>query len=223
MNTPRTRHQIVSLLINPGVIAVVRGPGPDPIPGLIEALIEGGVLAIEITLTTPDALLIIREARARYGTSVLIGVGTVLDVDSARTALDAGAEFVVTPVLRPEIVPVVHAADRPVMLGAYSPTEAHKAHEAGADFVKLFPADTLGPDYVKALLAPLPRLRLVPTGGVDPGNAGAFIRAGCSALGAGSSLVPRQALLGGHWRQITDLARRFVEEVRRAREDSKPG
>jgi 2-dehydro-3-deoxyphosphogluconate aldolase/(4S)-4-hydroxy-2-oxoglutarate aldolase len=212
------RNATIRTLIDSGVIAVVRAPGPEPIPMLIETLLAGGVRAIEITLTTPSAVEAIRQADAQYGTRALLGVGTVLTPAQAGSAMDAGARFVVTPICRTDLVAVCHERGCPVMLGAYTPTEAQQAHEAGADFVKLFPADSLGPAYIKALLAPLPHLRLVPTGGVTAGNAAEFIRAGCVALGAGSSLVPGAALREGRWQEIRDLARAFMAGVVGARQ-----
>src|SRR5207253_8984337 len=123
-----------------------------------------------------------------------VGAGTVLNADACRTAIGAGAEFVVSPIMKLEILQTAHAADRPVMLGAYTPTEAQAAHEAGADFIKLFPADKLGPAYIRALRAPLPHLRIVPTGGVDLETAVDFLKAGCVALGVGSSLLTSEIL-----------------------------
>ena len=143
-----------------------------------------------------------------------MGVGTVLDAQTCREAIEAGAEFVVSPVLRPEIAKTAHAFDRPVMLGAYTPTEAQLAHEAGADFVKIFPADGLGPNYIRALRAPLPHLRIVPTGGVDLNTAVDFLKAGCAALGVGSSLVSSQLLRDADWPEVTRLAAEFVKVVR---------
>src|SRR4030095_4576301 len=157
----RSRSDIDVLLRQPGIIAVVRAQKADHMLPLSEALISGGVLAIEITMTTPNALDAIRSMRSHFGTRALIGVGTVLDAKVCAAALDAGAEFVVSPILCREIVEVAHAADRPVMLGAYTPTEAQAAYESGADFVKIFPADGLGPNYIRAIHAPLPHLRLV--------------------------------------------------------------
>lgn len=211
------RNETIRQLIEPGVIAVVRAPGPDPVPKLIETLLAGGVRAIEITLTTPKAMEAIRQADQAYGASALLGVGTVLEPAQAAEAIEAGARFVVSPICRTDLVPICHAEGCPVMLGAYTPTEAQRAHEAGADFVKLFPADNLGPAYIKALRAPLPHLRLVPTGGVTAANAAEFIRAGCAALGAGSSLVPAAALREGRWDEIQTLASAFVEGVAEGR------
>src|SRR5256885_1851807 len=133
----RCKSEIISLLTNPGIIAVVRAQRPEQVLPLSEALIAGGVLAIEITMTTPDAIAAIREARDKIGDRALIGVGTVLDVHTCRVAIEAGAEFVVTPICRTEFVSIARAAGRPVMLGAYTPTEAQVAHEAGADFIKI--------------------------------------------------------------------------------------
>src|SRR5262245_52047203 len=154
--TTRSRAEIIAWLTNPGIIAVVRAQNAAQVIPLSEALITGGVNAIEITMTTPNALDAIREAREKIGARASVGVGTVLDVDTCGAALEAGAEFVVTPVCRPALVPIAHSAGRPIMLGAYTPTEAQTAHEAGADFIKIFPADTLEPRYFKALRAPLP-------------------------------------------------------------------
>jgi 2-dehydro-3-deoxyphosphogluconate aldolase / (4S)-4-hydroxy-2-oxoglutarate aldolase len=194
-----TKADILSRLLEPGIIAVVRAPSADLVKPLSEALVEGGVIAIEITLSTPDAIRAIRDASADLGNRALIGVGTVLKPDECASALDAGAQFIVSPILRPDLVPLAHQFDRPVMLGAYSPTEAQLAHEAGADFVKLFPADTLGPAFIKSLLAPLPHLRFVPTGGVELSNAIDFLKAGAAALGVGSALVSRPILENRDW------------------------
>jgi 2-dehydro-3-deoxyphosphogluconate aldolase/(4S)-4-hydroxy-2-oxoglutarate aldolase len=202
----RSRSEIIARLVDPGLVAAVA-----------EALLAGGLIAIEVTLTVPNALEAIRQCVARLGSQAVIGVGTVLNAEQAREAIVAGAEFVVSPITRAEIVAASHAADRPVMLGAYTPTEAQAAHEAGADFIKLFPADKLGPAYVKALRAPLPHLRIVPTGGVDLQTAGEFLKAGCAALGVGSSLLSAEILRSGNWLELTRLAKAFVEVVKGAR------
>jgi 2-dehydro-3-deoxyphosphogluconate aldolase / (4S)-4-hydroxy-2-oxoglutarate aldolase len=216
--TMRTKSEIISLLTKPGIIAVVRAQKPEQVPPLAEALIAGGVIAIEITMTTPNALAAIRDARTRLGDRALVGVGTVLNAYTCQSAIDAGAEFIVTPICRTEFVALAHAADRPIMLGAYTPTEAQLAHEAGADFVKLFPADSLGPNYIKALRAPLPHLHIVPTGGVDVNNVADFLKAGCAALGVGSSLVSAKILQEADWPELTRRATAFVNAARKARE-----
>src|SRR5512135_259769 len=213
----RTKAEIISLLTNPGIIAIVRARQPAQVLPLFEALIAGGINAIEITMTTPNALAAIREAREKAGDRALVGVGTVLDADTCRAAITAGAEFVVTPICRTELVAIAHAAGCPIMLGAYTPSEAQAAHEAGADFVKLFPADGLGAGYVKALRAPLPHLRIVPTGGVDLHNVADFLKAGCAALGVGSSLVSAKILQEADWGALTARAAAFVDAARAAR------
>lgn len=214
----RTRHEIISLLTNPGIIAVVRAKQAEQIVPIAEALLAGGVLAVEVTMTTPNALAALRQARSCLGERGLLGMGTVVDAATCQAAIDAGAEFVVSPITRTDLVAVAHAADRPVMLGAYTPTEAQTAHEAGADFIKIFPADGLGPSYIKAIRAPLPHLRIVPTGGVDLSTAREFIRAGCVALGVGSSLVSGKILAENNWPALSRLAAQFVEIVRQARQ-----
>jgi 2-dehydro-3-deoxyphosphogluconate aldolase/(4S)-4-hydroxy-2-oxoglutarate aldolase len=213
----RTKADILSLITNPGIVAIVRAQQAAQVVPLFEALIAGGLRAIEITMTTPNALDAIREAREWIGERALIGVGTVLDIATCRAAIMAGAEFVVTPICRTELVAVAHAAGCPIMLGAYTPTEAQTAHEAGADFIKIFPADTLGPGYVKALRAPLPHLRIMPTGGVDVGNVADFLKAGCAALGVGSSLVSAKILQEADWPALTARAAAFANAARQAR------
>jgi len=213
----RSKSEIISMLCNPGIIAVVRAQRQDQVLALSEALIAGGVTAIEITMTTPNAIAAIREAREEIGERALVGVGTVLDEATCHEAIEAGAEFVVTPICRPEWVAIAHAAGRPIMLGAYTPTEAQTAHEAGSDFVKLFPANTLGLEYVKALRAPLPHLRIVPTGGIEVENVRDFLQAGCAALGVGSSLVSAKILEESDWLELTRRAADFVNAARPGR------
>lgn len=212
-----TRSEIIAALKNPGIIAVVRAERPEQVLPLSEALLAGGVIAIEITMTTPNAIEAIRETSAKLGDKALIGVGTVLDVETCRKAIEASAQFVVTPIMRPAIAEAAHALDKPVMLGAYTPTEAQLAHEAGADFIKIFPAEGLGPNYIKSLRAPLPHLNIVPTGGVDLHNVAEFLKAGCAALGVGSSLVSKKILQEANWSELTRLAKAFVEAANAAR------
>ncbi len=207
----QTKAQIIERLVNPGIIAVVRARSLKQARPLSEALLAGGVTAIEITMTTPDAIEAIRETSAALGQKALIGVGTVLDSKTAQQAIDAGAQFVVTPVLKPEIVPIAHGAGKPVMLGSYSPTEAQEAHSSGCDFVKLFPADGLGASYIKAIRAPLPHLKIVPTGGVNLDTMESFLKAGCVALGVGSSMITKDILDNNDWTKLTANAKAFVE------------
>ena len=213
----RSKSEIISLLTDPGIIAVVRVQNTGQVLPLSEALIAGGIIAIEITMTTPNAIEAIRNASRNLGPRAVMGVGTVLDSQTCREAIEAGAEFVVSPILRPEIAKTAREFDRPVMLGAYTPTEAQLAHEAGADFIKIFPAEGLGPNYIKALRAPLPHLRIVPTGGVDLNTAADFLKAGCAALGVGSALISASLLRGNRWDELTKVSRAFRQTVDRAR------
>ncbi|MFM1767508.1 MAG: bifunctional 4-hydroxy-2-oxoglutarate aldolase/2-dehydro-3-deoxy-phosphogluconate aldolase [Verrucomicrobiota bacterium] len=212
-----SRADLIQALLDPGLVAVVRTPRQEQVLPVAEALVAGGITAIEITLTVPNALEAIRAAARQLGARATVGAGTVLNAEAARAALAAGATFLVSPITRREIVEAAQAQDRPVMLGAYTPTEAQTAHEFGADFIKLFPADKLGPAYVKALRAPLPHLKIVPTGGVDLHTAADFLRAGCAALGVGGSLITAEILQSSDWPALTRLARQYVEIVRAAR------
>ena len=213
----RTKAEILSRLTDPGIIAVVRAQSAEQVGPLSEALIAGGVIAIEITMTTPNAIAAISDASKKFGDRALIGVGTVLTGDVCRAAIAAGAEFVVSPVCRLDLIPIAAAANRPIMIGSYTPTEAQTAHEAGADFIKIFPADTLGPGYIKSLRAPLPHLRIVPTGGVDADNVAEWFKAGCAAVGAGSSLVSAKILQEAAWPELTRRAAQFVNAAAAAR------
>src|SRR6185503_12227165 len=211
----RSRAEVVAQSIERCLIAVVRTDKPEQVKPLCEALVAGGITALEITLTVPNAIELIAQTRQALPQDVLVGAGTVLNADGCRSAVRAGAEFVVTPVLRPGLISIAHDLDAPIMIGAYTPTEAWNAHEAGADFVKLFPADKLGPGFIRSLRAPLPSLRIVPTGGVDLQTATEFLKAGCVGLGVGSSLLTREILAGAKWPELTTLAAKFVEAVRK--------
>lgn len=213
----RAKAEMIELLTNPGVIAVIRTQRREQVLPVAEALVAGGLTAIEVALTTPDAIAAIKEVSEKLGDRALIGVGTVLDATMCRAAIAVGAQFVVTPICRPELSLITHAANGLMIMGAYTPTEAQLAHEAGADFVKLFPADTLGVAYIKALRAPLPHLRLVPTGGVDVNNLAEFFKAGCPAVGVGSSLITRQILETNDWPELTRRAAEFVRRAKAAR------
>lgn len=214
-----SRSEITARLVALGLVAVVRVPRRELVLPVCEALVSGGVLALEITLTVPDALAVIREVSEKFGARALVGAGTVLNVTQAGAVLEAGAQFLVSPVMRPELIAVAHAAEKPVMIGAYTPTEAQLAHEAGADFIKIFPADKLGPGYIKNLRGPLPHLRIVPTGGVDLQTAAEFFAAGCVALGVGSSLISAEILRAENWPELTRLAGEFVRLVGAARKN----
>ncbi len=212
-----TKSEIIERIINPGIVAVIRADSSEQLVAVTQALYEGGVTGMEITMTTPNALQVISEVSKKMGSKILMGVGTVLDTETCRAAILAGAEFVVTPVTRPEVIRLCNRYGKPIASGAYTPTEALLAHESGADFIKIFPADQLGPTYIKNVLAPLPMLRIIPTGGVSVETAASFINAGCAALAAGSSLVSKEILKNSDWKKLTATAAAFVEAVKKAR------
>lgn len=212
-----TKPEIISRLLDPGIIAIIRADSSEQLLEAAEALLAGGVPAMEVTMTTPNALAVISEISRRLGDRIVLGVGSVTDVDTLRAAVAAGAEFVVTPVTKPELIAAANQLGKPIASGAFTPTECLLAHEAGADFVKLFPADVGGPAYIKSILAPLPQLRIVPTGGVTPDTAAAFLKAGSAALGAGSSLVSKEILQSRDWAKLRARAEEFVAAVTAAR------
>jgi len=200
-----------------GVVAVIRMKDPARVHGVVDALAAGGVRALELTMTVPRAVELIRELAPAMPADFLLGAGTVTDAKTARAVIDAGASFVVGPVFRPEVIAVCHQCDVPAIPGCLSPTEILAAHEAGADIVKVFPATALGPQYVKDLRAPLPQVKLMPTGGVTLDNAGEWIRAGAAAVGIGSALLDANAIESGRYDVITANARRVVANVAGAR------
>ena len=212
-----TRTAIVEGLERAGVVAVIRLQDPAALRAVIDALAEGGIRALEVTMTVPRAIELIAEIAPSLPEGFLVGAGTVLDAPTARRAIGAGATFVVSPVFRRDIIAECHAHDRPAIPGCFTPTEILDAWEAGAGIVKVFPATTLGPAYVTDLRGPLPQLKLMPTGGVSIENAGAWIRAGAVAIGVGSALVDRQAIAAGAFETLTHHAKRFVSVVRDAR------
>ena len=212
-----SRAEICAHLMRHVLIAVVRTNQPNQVPFICEALLKGGIKTIEITFTIPEALRLIEKVSKDFGRDGLIGAGTVLDLQTGSAALTAGAQFIVSPVARVGLVEVAHSAGKPVMLGAYTPTEAQVAHESGADFIKIFPADKLGPSYIKALRAPLAHLKIVPTGGVDLQTLPKFLDAGCVALGLGSALITREILQNNDWVGLSQLAKQFVQESTRCR------
>ena len=213
----RKRSEIAALIVERGLVAVVRTSKMEQVLPVCEALVAGGVLNLEITLTVPNALHAIRATRERFGGEVVVGAGTVLHAAHCQAAISAGADFIVSPITKLDLIPVAQAAQCPVMIGAYTPTEAQAAHEAGADFVKIFPADKLGPGYIRNIRGPLPHLRIVPTGGVDLQTAPEFLKAGCVALGVGGPLIKPEFLKTGNWAELTKLAREFVRVVKETR------
>jgi 2-dehydro-3-deoxyphosphogluconate aldolase/(4S)-4-hydroxy-2-oxoglutarate aldolase len=212
-----TKPDIIQRILNPGIVAIIRASSSDQLLAAAEALYLGGITSMEVTMTTPGALKVITEASARFGDKIIMGVGSVIDAETARLAILAGAEFVVTPVTKIDVIRMCNRYGKPVASGAFTPTEALGAYESGADFVKIFPANQLGPSYISDLLAPLPMLQIIPTGGVTPETAAAFIEAGSVALGVGSSLVSKEILKTADWRKLSGRAEEFVRAVRQAR------
>ena len=200
-----------------GIVAVVRFDDPEPLVEVVRALADGGVTVAEVTLTVPNALDVIREAKKQLGNRVLLGAGTVLDPETARAALLAGAEFLVSPCVNLDVIRLCRRYDKLVMPGALTPTEIVAAWEAGADIVKVFPADIVGPAFFKALRGPLPQIKLMPTGGVDLNTAREFLKAGAVCLGVGGQLVEPLAVKNRDFKRITDLAKQYVEIVKQHR------
>lgn len=217
-----TRDQILQSVLASGAVAVVRMADAGRLVRVAEAIAEGGVTAIEITMTTPNALAVIEDVARDLGDSVTVGVGSVLDAETARRAVDAGARYVVSPVFKPEIIDESHRLGVPAMPGCFTPTEILAATEAGADTVKVFPADVLGIPFFKGVLAPMPHLRLMPTGGVSLTNAGDWLRAGAVAVGVGSALLDKQALADGDFATLTQNARTLRQSVESGRPSTQP-
>jgi 2-dehydro-3-deoxyphosphogluconate aldolase/(4S)-4-hydroxy-2-oxoglutarate aldolase len=212
-----SREKHLQRVVDCGIVAVVRFSDPAPLVEVVKSLVAGGVTVAEVTFTVPNALDVIREAKRQLGDQVLLGAGTVLDPETARAALLAGAEFIVAPGLNLDVIRVCRRYDRLVMPGAFTPTEVLTAWEAGADIVKVFPADVVGPAFFQALRGPLPQVKLMPTGGVDLATAPEFLKAGAVCLGVGSQLVDPKLVASGDFAGITALAKKYVEIVRRHR------
>lgn len=198
------------------VVALIRADSPDGLLDCAKALAEGGLTSIELTMTTPGAIRMLEQASAELP-QFLFGLGTVLDAETARAGILAGAKFIVTPALRPDVITLARRYSVPVMCGALTPTEIVGAWESGADLVKIFPAEFFGPAYIKSVKAPLPQIDLVPTGGVKPENVGEFLKAGATATAAGSSLVEAKAFKEKNWKAITAKAKEFAAAVAAAR------
>ena len=214
---PKTKEQLLQEVISTGVIAVIRAPSAEILLPIAQALMAGGVTAIEVTMSTPKAIYGIEMLADKIGDQAVIGVGTVLDSATARDAIAAGAQFVLSPCFDEEVVATTRRYGKISVPGAFTPTEILKAWTSGADIVKVFPSTVLGPGYIKDLLAPLPQLKLTPTGGVDAKNAGEWIKAGAVCVGAGSSLVSKEAMAKGDFAAITANAKAFVAAIKAAR------
>lgn len=210
------RHAVVSKIVEAGLVAVVRADSSEQAARIADACIKGGVAAIEITFTVPGAAETIKDLAAAYKSGeIIIGAGTVLDPETARIAILAGAQYVVSPSVNLDTIRLCNRYQVPVMPGAATIKEIVEAMEAGADIVKVFPGETLGPAFVKAVKGPLPQAPLMPTGGVSLDNVAEWIKAGCVAVGVGGNLTA--GAKKGDWQSITDLGREFVAKIRAAR------
>ena len=208
-----SRVDTVRRIVELGAVAVIRADAPSTLQHIIEAIHKGGVSAIEITMTVPRALDMIEQTAQTMGDEVVLGVGSVLDAETTRLAINAGAKYVVSPIYKPEIIEMAHRYNVPAMPGCFTPTEILEAHEKGADVVKVFPANILGMKYFKAIKAPMPHLQLMPTGGVSLTNAGEWMDAGACAVGIGSALLDKQAIAEKRYDQLTANARVLVETI----------
>jgi 2-dehydro-3-deoxyphosphogluconate aldolase / (4S)-4-hydroxy-2-oxoglutarate aldolase len=216
--TAAQRAEITRAIEASGVVAIIRTKEPEKVRAIVDALAEGGVRALEVTMTVPRAVELIAEIAPTLPPGFLLGAGTVVDAATARAVIAAGARFIVSPVFRTEVIDACHDNGVPVLPGCFSPTEILNAWDAGADLVKVFPATALGPGFLKDLRGPLPHIKLVPTGGVTIDNAGDWIRAGAVAVGVGTALVTAAAVAAGDYRPILDNARRIVANVAAARQ-----
>ena len=208
----------IQLILDVGLIPVVRASSPEEAISIVEAIKAGGLSILEITMTVPGALRVIEKVVDRYGDKILLGAGTVLDAETARAVILAGAEFIVTPSLKASTIELCKRYSKVVIPGALTPTEVVTAWEAGADFVKVFPCDNVGgPKYIKALKGPFPQIDLIPTGGVNLNTAAEFLAAGSAALAVGSELIDKKAVAAGDFIKITENAKKFLEVVQAAK------
>jgi 2-dehydro-3-deoxyphosphogluconate aldolase/(4S)-4-hydroxy-2-oxoglutarate aldolase len=215
------RAEIAKRIETTGIVPIVRAPSAEVAASAARAILAAGIDVLEITMTVPNALDLMRKLRAELGQSVLLGAGTVLDAQTARDCIDAGAEFIVAPGFDVETVRACHALDKPCMPGVLTPTEVITAWKAGADMVKIFPCSAMGgASYLRALKAPLPQVKMLPTGGVDVTTAADFIKAGAAALGVGAAVVDLKLLAKEGPGAVTERCRQLVEVVRAARTSS---
>jgi 2-dehydro-3-deoxyphosphogluconate aldolase/(4S)-4-hydroxy-2-oxoglutarate aldolase len=213
MNT----EKMMGIIRDTGIVAIVRGTSEETLSQVAVALQKGGVRAIEVTLNTPGALDMIKELVRKHGDNMLVGAGTVLDPETARAAVLAGARFILGPTLNLEVSKLCKRYNTIYVPGVFTPTEIITAWEMGAQVVKIFPAGSVGPRYIKELRGPLPQVEMMPVGGVDLTNAAEFIRAGASALGVGGELVDRNAVAEGRFDLVEEKALQFITAVRRGR------
>ncbi|MBN2293229.1 MAG: bifunctional 4-hydroxy-2-oxoglutarate aldolase/2-dehydro-3-deoxy-phosphogluconate aldolase [Pirellulales bacterium] len=202
-----------------GVVAILRASSGERLVDVAEALLAGGVEVVEVTFSVPAAHRVLEKIADRLGDKLLLGAGSVLDPETARIAMLSGAEFIVAPTVNLDVIEICRRYAKPIMPGAMTPTEVLTAWQAGADIIKLFPSEITGPKLIKAIHGPLPQIPLMPTGGVNQETAGEFIRAGACALGMGSTLAPKDAIMNGDLKRIESLGRQFIEIVKKTRKE----
>jgi len=207
------RQNIIDEILKRKAVAVLRIKEPEKLKKVIEALAEGGITIAEITMTVPNAIQLIEKMNNELDKNIIIGVGSVLNTQIAEDAIKAGAKYVVSPIFKKEIIEKAHQYDIPAMPGCFSPTEIQTAYEAGADIIKVFPADVLGMAFFKGILAPMPHLKLMPTGGVTLTNAGEWLKAGACAVGIGSALLDKEAIQNEHYDKLTENAKLVMKSI----------
>ena len=218
MASRRQKQDVLAALRDGGIVPVIRADSADTALRIVDALVAGGIRTLEITMTVPDAIGAIKAVASRFGSSVLLGAGTVTSRALAEGSLDAGAEFLVTPCVVPEVIAVAKERDVAVLPGAMTPTEVFTAWSSGGDIIKIVPASNVGgASYLKALKGPFPQIPLCPTGGVNLQTIGEFVKAGASAVGVGGELVSKAAIDAGDYGKITELAKQYVAALAAAR------
>ena len=211
------KEAVIEKIKEMGLLAVLRGPSPELTVQMVDALAAGGVTGIEITYSTPNAAEVVRELDRKYGDRLLLGMGTLTEVNQIQEAQSAGARFIVSPMCEAGLVQAMVSSGLACMPGAFTPTEVFRAYQMGADVIKIFPGSLAGPAYIKALKGPFPYIPMMPTGGVSSANVADWFAAGVVAVGAGSELCPPALAMQGKWDEITRLARVFVENIQAAR------
>jgi 2-dehydro-3-deoxyphosphogluconate aldolase / (4S)-4-hydroxy-2-oxoglutarate aldolase len=211
------KQAILTKINEMGLVAVIRGPSVDLTLQMVEALVNGGVLGIEITYSTPNAEHVVEKLASTFRNQILLGMGTLTQPEQVKSALSAGAQFLVSPICEPNLVRAMTTSGAACMIGAFTPTEVFAAYQAGADIVKIFPGSLAGPSYIKSLHGPFPQIPMMPTGGVSAENVGEWYKAGVFAVGAGSELCPPKLAQEGKFDEISKLAQAFVQVVQTAR------
>lgn len=211
-----SKDLILGEILKRKAVAVIRAKEPDKLKKIIESIAAGGVTVAEITMTVPNAIQLIEKMTNEVDKNIILGVGSVLNKQVAEDAIKAGAKYVVSPILKKEIIETAHKFNVPAMPGCFTPTEIQTAYEYGADIIKVFPADVVGMAFFKAILAPMPHLKLMPTGGVSLTNAGDWIKAGACAVGLGTALLDKKAIESGDYNKLTENAKSIMNSINSA-------